>query len=291
MKIFKQITANNVALKEYKFLKELAMEAYLLENEDILFLDEDNFSSVEILDAEIALKKGRRDKNGRIDILAKYGGEFLAIVELKKEEINETSLEQLQDYLRQKEQILSFGEYWNEDSPPKWIGVLIGESIESNLQSKLQGGYEYNGIPIAGMTLRRYRGEQNEIFVISDTYFKYKYTSKDYSKFIFNNEEFNKGRLVHKVVKEYVNGNEGVTFAKLKKVFPDNIQGSFGVFDTKAKAEEIYSRWGHKRHYIKPEEFIELEDEVISTCTQWGPPNITKFISASKKLGFKIKVK
>ncbi len=39
MEIFRQVTANNITLKEYPFWKKLAMEAYLLENEDILILD------------------------------------------------------------------------------------------------------------------------------------------------------------------------------------------------------------------------------------------------------------
>jgi hypothetical protein len=39
MELYRQITANNVELKEYPFWKELAMEAYLLENEEILKLD------------------------------------------------------------------------------------------------------------------------------------------------------------------------------------------------------------------------------------------------------------
>ncbi len=42
--MFKQITANNVLLEEYPFWKELAMEAYLMENEEILKLDKNNFS-------------------------------------------------------------------------------------------------------------------------------------------------------------------------------------------------------------------------------------------------------
>jgi len=33
MKIFKQVTAKNIELKPYPFKKELAMEAYLIENE------------------------------------------------------------------------------------------------------------------------------------------------------------------------------------------------------------------------------------------------------------------
>ena len=81
MNIFKQITANNIIIKEYKFIKELAMEAYLIENEGILKLDDINFGDVNVLDAEIALKQGRAGKDGRIDILAKYGSEYLAIVE------------------------------------------------------------------------------------------------------------------------------------------------------------------------------------------------------------------
>ena len=89
MEIFRQITANNIALKDYPFLKELAMEAYLIENEDILKLDTENFADVTVLDAEIALKSGRKTANrdGRIDILAKYGLDYLALVELKINEI------------------------------------------------------------------------------------------------------------------------------------------------------------------------------------------------------------
>ena len=89
MKIFKQVTANNIELAPYPFKKELALEAYLIENEEILALDNDNFSEVAVLDEEIALKKGRRDRDGRIDILTSYGAEYLSIIELKLNQINE----------------------------------------------------------------------------------------------------------------------------------------------------------------------------------------------------------
>src|SRR5687767_134012 len=187
MEVFKQITANNVILKEYPFWKELAMEAYLLENEEILKLDRSNFSDVTILDAEIALKAGRTTGDGRIDILAKYSGEYLGLVEIKLHEINETCLLQLQDYLDEKDQVLRRGkDYWTENTTPKWVGVMVGTEISNALRDKLIGGYEYNGIPIAGMTIKRYRSSTNEIYVISDTYFKFRYSTKDYSKFIFN---------------------------------------------------------------------------------------------------------
>ena len=245
MKIFKQVTANNTELKPYPFKKELAMEAYLIENEEILALDNDNFNEVAVLDEEIALKKGRRDRDGRIDILSSYGAEYLSIIELKLNQIDDQTLNQLESYLDQKDQILKTGNYWDDEVEPKWIGVVVGTSISAELQNKLSKGYLYNDIPIAGIVLNRYRGADNNIFVVSDTYFNFKYSSKDYSKFLYNNKEFNKARLVNEVVREFVENNPNINFTQLKEKFPKQIQGSYGVFDklfisSIDKAEEIF---------------------------------------------------
>jgi hypothetical protein len=292
MKIFKQVTANNIELSPYPFKKELAMEAYLIENEEILALDNDNFTEIAVLDEEIALKKGRRDRDGRIDILTSYGAEYLSIIELKLNQINDSTLNQLENYLDQKEQILELGKYWNEEIKPKWIGVVVGTSISADLQEKLNNGYKYNDIPIAGIVLNRYRSSDNNIFVVSDTYFSYKYSEKDYSKFNYKNKAYNKARLVNEIVRDFVDLNPTTTFSELKEIFPKQIQGSFGVFDKLSRAEEIYINWGHKRHYIKPTETINLGDgEIIATCNQWNPHNIADFIKNAEKLGYEIEIK
>src|SRR5690606_37197500 len=194
-------------------------------------------------------------------------------------EINELSLSQLQNYLEQREQLLNINPaYWTEETNPKWVGILVGRDISNELRDKLSQGYEYKGIPIAAMTLKRFKSPNNEIYVISDTFFKFKYYSKDYSKFIFNHQEYNKGRLVHAVLRYFVENNPEITFSELKTKFPDKIQGSFGVFDLKEKAVDIFQRWGHKRHYINPEEEIRIADATIATCTQWNPENIKEFL-------------
>lgn len=295
MEIFRQITANNIELKEYPFLKELAMEAYLLENEEVLKLDSDNFSDVTVLDAEIALKAGRKTSNrdGRIDILAQYGIDYLSIVELKINEINEQTLIQLEDYLDERKQILEkHPSYWeNQEQEPKWIGVLVGTSISPELQRKLQDGYQTDdGIAIAGLVIRRFRSLKNEIYVITDTFFKYNYSNRDFSKFIYKNKEYNKARLVNAVIKEYVENNPTTTFAELKKVFPDYLQGSNGVFDTSENAQEIFDRTGHKRHYLRPEELIKLIDSTIATSNQWGVGNIENFVRNTRKLGVEYQI-
>jgi len=285
MEIFKQITANGITLSEYPFIKELAMEVYLLENGDILKLDKTNFDSVSVLDEEIELKKGSK----RIDMLVKYSDEYLGIVELKLNEINDESLKQLENYLDQRDQILEQNpDYWeNKSELPKWIGVLVGNEISSSLREKLLNGYVYKeNIPIAGMTIRRFRSPSNEIFVVTDTFFKFNYGSKDFSKFKFNGTSYNKGRLVNAVIKKMVEDNPKMTFSELKHKFPDK-----GVFDYQKDAEEIYKRTNRKRHHIEPDEVIRLADNVlICTSTQWNTVNIKSFIEQAKKEKYNIEV-
>lgn len=290
MEIFRQITANNIELKPYPFLKELAMEAYLMENEDILKLDTENFADVTVLDAEIALKSGRKssNKDGRIDILAKYGQDYLAIVELKIGEINDFTLFQLEDYLKEREQLIFQNpDFWTEkEYKPNWVGVLVGTSILPELQLKLQNGYiTESGIPIAGMVIRRFKSLKNEIFVITDTFFKYNYTNRDFSKFEFKGNIYNKARLVNQIIRSYIELNPNVTYAELEKAFPRKLQGSSGIFDTDEKAQEIYDRTGHKRHYLKPDELIKLSDSIIATSNQWGIDNIKSFVNYVNGMG------
>jgi hypothetical protein len=81
MQIFTHLTANDVQLRPFPFKRELSMEAYLIENEGVLALDRDTFSDVEIIEDELTLKQGggNQIRDGRIDILATYSQEYIAI--------------------------------------------------------------------------------------------------------------------------------------------------------------------------------------------------------------------
>ncbi|MFV0289302.1 MAG: hypothetical protein ACK5IJ_00165 [Mangrovibacterium sp.] len=141
------------------------------------------------------------------------------------------------------------------------------------------------------MTIRRFRSPNNEIFVVTDTFFKFKYGSKDFSKFRFNGISYNKGRLVNAIIKKLIEDRPQITFSELKQIFPDKIQGSMGVFDLKEKAEEIYERTNRIRYYIKPDEVIQLADNtIISTSTKWNAENIKTFIEQAKRENYNIEV-
>ena len=59
----------------------------------------------------------------------------------------------------------------------------------------------------------------------------------------------------------------------------------------KHKFMEIFERTNRIRYYIKPDETIQLADNVIiSTSNQWNPDNIKTFIEQAKRENYNIEV-
>lgn len=264
------------------------MEAYLIENEGVLALDRGTFSDVEIIEDELTLKQGggNQIRDGRIDILATYSQEYIAIVELKLGELKDIHLTQLENYLKQKEQILTKYPDLIPDSP-KWIGILVGSSIESSLANKIVNGHQTEGVAIAALTLQRFRSEDGNVFVATDTYFKNMSQGRDFSKYIFNGKILGKSRLVLEVVKHYIDNNPCTSYSELELIFPKTCQGTRGVFTSvelaQAEADEKY-----RRHLLEPEEIIQLTDSHIVVTNQWGIGNINHFINQARTLGYTI---
>ena len=294
MQIFRHLTINDVQLEEFPFKRELSMEAYLIENEGVLSLDADTFNNVDIVEAELTLKQGRKSKDtdGRIDILATYSQEYIAVIELKLGQLEEIHLEQLEDYLNKKNQILEqYPDILNQEvSPvPKWVGVLVGSSIEPNLATKLRNGYSSpDGTQIFALTIQRFRGSDGNVFVTTDTYFNNVNTVRDNSKYLFEGNSLGKGRLVLAVIKRHCENNPNITFSQLEQAFPRNCQGSNGVFSTFESANEVLTMTGRKRHFLKSDELIQIESATIAVSSQWGIRNIDKFIKCAKLEGHHI---
>ncbi|MGZ8292158.1 MAG: hypothetical protein ACXWVG_03830 [Telluria sp.] len=298
MRIYRHLTVNDIQLEEFPFKRELSMEAYLIDNEGVLALDDDDvFNTVQFIDAEVFLAEGQqhRGRDGRIDMVATYSSEYIAIIELKLEEINFDSLRQIEGYLIQRNQVLDrhpniIGK--NLSPNPKWIGVLVGSTIDSALANVLRNGYEtIEKIPIAALTLKRFRGSDGSVLIITDTYFR-SLGGQDRTKYLFEGKTFGKGRLVQAVVKRYVETHPGITFAQLVQEFPQIIQGTTGpdggVVKTADQANEIYTRTGYRRHFMKPEDLIELANETAAVSNQWGIGNIQGFLDKAQELNFKI---
>ena len=286
MYLHKHITANNVTLEKFPFQREVAMEAYLIENPVVLSIE--SFDEVEILNSEVSLLDAgvKKDTDGRIDIFAKYGQDCLAVVELKSGKLNQDHLDQLKNYLEKKSQIIEkFPDIWDPtvSKNPKWIGVMVGKTIDPDLMLQISKGcYVCDDIPIVALTLNRYRDKDGNIYVITDSYLPEKFKNMDYTKYSFNgqNQNYGKAKLVLAVMKDFAEKKPEITFIELSQKFPKSLLGS-EPFTTEAKAK-------YKRHYIKPDELIALKDGKIAVSTQWGIGNIDKFIKVAESLDYKI---
>lgn len=100
MKLLRHLTANEEKLESFPFRRELSMESYLVENEDVLALDNDTFSDAVIIQEELTLKQGRLSKNtdGRIDILLTYSNEYIGVNEMDGTQVNNYSQTSVDSY-------------------------------------------------------------------------------------------------------------------------------------------------------------------------------------------------
>jgi hypothetical protein len=291
MQIYRHLTANHIVLKAMPFFREISMEAYLIENPDVLALDEEDLSTVSIVDAEVPVPEARRTKNadGRIDLLAVYGESTVGIVELKLGQLNEGHLTQLEDYLARADQLRDLLKEHAIKEDTQLIGVLVGTSIGAELRAKIEIGYvTQEAIPIAALTLSRYKGNDNNVYVVTDTFFKNSSRKFDKTKYRLNGETHGKNRLVLSIIKRYVEDHPGLTFSALSKIFPKELQGWSGCFETVENAEKTVEETGYRRHFLKAEEIIELADSRIAVSTQWGIKKMGRFIETAQNLGFKI---
>jgi hypothetical protein len=291
MQLFRHMTANHIGLKELPFLRELSMEAYLVENPDVLALDEDELSEAIVVEAELPIAGARtsRQSDGRIDLVAVYGDTTVAIIELKLGELNDGHFHQLSDYLRALSKDSARLKGFTEAAEPLLLGVLVGSSISTDLRARIEQGLVVDeSIPIAALTIRRYKGSDNNVYVVTDTFFRNLSRNFDRTKYLFDGETLGKGRLVLAVIRKWASDNPKATFAELLAAFPRSLRGGKGCFRPLDEALKVFEDSGRRRHFIEPPEVIDVADARIAVSSQWGIRTIPAFIENATKLGFKI---
>lgn len=112
-------------------------------------------------------------------------------------------------------------------------------------------------------------------------------STRDYSKFKFNDEVLSKNRLVLSVIKKYIDEHPNIELNELKNIFPDELQGSHGV--VKTLDEYRNENLKGKRFFDAENEIIYLSDETpIVVCSQWAIGNVTRFNEQARKIGYTI---
>lgn len=293
MKLFRQLTVNHISFKPAPFKREIYLQGFLLNNEQILSLGEPPYDDVSILDDEKKLKRASSNTGkGRLDLLMRYSEGYYGIAELKKGNLDDQSLNQLIEYLDPTNLEALEHEIPDDDQPLGWVGVLVGTGIDTKLADRIENGLAHGKIPIAAIILERFQ-HGLDAFVVSTSHFNPSKKIKDYTKYAFKGQTYGKGRLVLAVIQDYIENNPEVNFSSLKKAFPDSLQspskGSnrMGVFQKHEYAENINSSYGYKRYYSEQSELRQLADNnLIAVCSQWGIGNIGRFIKRAYELGY-----
>ena len=113
-------------------------------------------------------------------------------------------------------------------------------------------------------------------------------SSKDYTRYLFQGNSFNKRKLVLAVIQHWVSENKPSSISELLQAFPQEIRRG-GLFVPEQEAKEIYQRQGIYRHFLGEGEVLEFSDSTrYAISNQWGKGNIEKFVNQSKKLGYEV---
>ena len=294
MKLYSHFSANNIKLEEMPFTIELAMEAYIVENPDVLKIDDDD--SVQIVDYELPIKKGRGKNDGRIDLLVSYNNTKLGIIELKKGYLEKNHFNQLNNYFGQKKQLedILVENYPQQQKPTEWVGVLVGTDIKSDFLKEIEDGIQIQDkISLIAIIIKRYKGSNGQIYITTET-FASKKTKRDYSRYDFEGALYTKGRLVKAVIAKYVADNKNVSLSDLQSVFSKQLSdGTECVIDAneaknKAKTPNKNNKT-YNYYFIKDDDLITLENgQQIAVLDWWNKDNLPKFIKQAEKLKYTI---
>ena len=238
-KLFKTIAAENILLTDLPFMSELNMEAFVIENPEVLTTDE--YSEVTILINQLPIKSGRKSKgsDGRIDLLASINDQYIAVIELKNAVLRLEHIKQLEDYLEElsshKEKYLSELQQQYEIKGQEFIGIIIGTDIMPEIKDVLEHGFFHNEtIPIIGMTINRYSSEDSrEVYILAETYAppnsEFKWLKFDSWDEFAANQKAERGRqdqvlklakFIHdKVIERFGLSSGNVTYAKTAFTF------------------------------------------------------------------------
>lgn len=115
--------------------------------------------------------------------------------------------------------------------------------------------------------------------------------SKRRTKYILNDEKLGASHLALNVITDYVNKQEeDINLYELGQAFPNNLQGSIGIANKLDDVMVKYDGQVNKRHFVKDQYLLDLQDGKVAICTEWDADNIEAFINQARELGYDIKI-
>jgi hypothetical protein len=111
--------------------------------------------------------------------------------------------------------------------------------------------------------------------------------SRDYSKYLFNDLELNKRKLVLELIKTHIKQKNISSFNQLLLDFPQELRSGRKMFK---KYDEIKNSNEKTRYFIDDNEKLNFEDGTYVISNQWGSGNIQAILDQAELLGYDITI-
>ena len=113
-------------------------------------------------------------------------------------------------------------------------------------------------------------------------------SQRDYTRYRFGGQTYNKRNLALAVVKAWVEKNKPQTLADLHQAFPQDTHQR-GLFVPLREAKDLLQRTGRLRHFVEDDQVVRLCDgKTYALSNQWGIGNIGTLIEHARSLGLEI---
>ena len=121
--------------------------------------------------------------------------------------------------------------------------------------------------------------------------------AKDYSKYIFEGNEYGKGRLVLAVVKKYVSEHPNISYNELANIFKPELhkakngRGVIALQNEVSDKDKGIGANSHRRYFVN-DEIVLKDGSIVLVTTEWGSGNIDPFLDYARNvLKYKIENK
>ncbi len=136
-------------------------------------------------------------------------------------------------------------------------------------------------------------GQQSHYVLVKQPRSKSGSNGRDNTKYSIDGgiNYFGKNRIVREIIIRYLESHPKLTYRQLEHIFPDEMQGSYGVVRSLDELHEMeHDRKDLETRYLmKEEELLKTADGVqFAVCNQWGAYNIPNIFRLMEKWGWNV---
>ena len=178
---------------------------------------------------------------------------------------------------------------------------LVGmKRYDNGLVTKLLNRYKFIAQPLEqkededdNADIENEIGQQSHYVLVKQPRSKNGSNGRDNTKYSIDGgtNYFGKNRIVREIIIRYLELHPKLTFRQLEQIFPDEMQGSYGVVRSLDELHEMeHDRKDLETRYLmKEEELLKTADGVrFAVCNQWGAYNIPNIFRVMEKWGWNV---